>query len=88
MRIDKTTYRSFGTYIKYEPVAGLEIRRAIQDGIEIFEHEKVPVEIHINDVVITVTKNSKIEKLIGEYFTKIDRKNKQLQRETVNYRGK
>lgn len=77
MRIDKSTYKLFTDRVVYEPVAGVEIRRALQDGIEIFEFEKMPVEVKMNDVVIIVNKNAKLDKLVNEYFVKLERKSRQ-----------
>lgn len=77
MRIDKSTYRLFTDHVVYEPVAGVEIRRALQDGIEIFEFEKMPVEVKMNDIIIVVNKNAKLDKLVNDYFVKLERKHRQ-----------
>lgn len=77
MRIDKSTYKLFTDHVVYEPVAGVEIRRALQDGIEIFEFEKMPVEVKMNDIIIVVNKNAKLDKLVNDYFVKLERKHRQ-----------
>lgn len=77
MRIDKSTYKLFTDHVVYEPVAGVEIRRALQDGIEIFEFEKMPVEVKMNDITIVVNKNAKLDKLVNDYFVKLERKHRQ-----------
>jgi len=77
MRIDKSTYRIFGDYVKYEPVAQSDIKRALEDAKEIAIFEKLPVKVHINDIVLTVTKNSNVETLMVSYLSKLEKKHKE-----------
>ena len=77
MRIDKSTYRLFTDHVEYTPEKDVQIRRALQDGLEIFEFEKMPVEVHIGGIVITVSKNTNLDKLVNDYFVKLERKTRQ-----------
>ena len=74
MRIDKSTYRLFTDHVEYIPEKDVQVRRALQDGIEIFEFEKMPVEVKIEDITVTVNKNANLDKLVNEYFVKLERK--------------
>lgn len=80
MRIDKSTYKLFPFKVIYEPEDGLEVRRAIQDAFEIQEFEKKRVEVHINDVVLVVTKNSDISKVVASYYAKLERRKQRQDR--------
>lgn len=77
MRIDKSTYRLFTDHVEYTPEKDVQVRRALQDGLEIFEFEKMPVEVHIGGIVITVNKNANLDKLVNDYFVKLERKTRQ-----------
>lgn len=77
MRIDKSTYRLFTDHVEYTPEKDVQVRRALQDGLEIFEFEKMPVEVHIGGIVITVSKNANLDKLVNDYFVKLERKTRQ-----------
>ena len=77
MRIDKSTYRLFTDHVEYTPEKDVQVRRALQDGLEIFEFEKMPVEVHIGGIVITVSKNTNLDKLVNDYFVKLERKTRQ-----------
>lgn len=79
MRIDKSQYKLFPDHVLYEPVAGLTIRQAVEDSIQISAFENLPVHININDITLTVHRNSKIEKLVFEYFAKLERRHKQIE---------
>lgn len=63
--------------IVYEPPAGPTIREAIQNAIDIVKEEKKPVELHMNDIVLTVNQGSKVESIAAKYFAKLERKYKQ-----------
>lgn len=77
MRIDKSTYRLFTDHVEYTPEKDVQVRRALQDGLEIFEFEKMPVEVHISGIIITVNKNANLDKLVNDYFVKLERKTRQ-----------
>ena len=77
MRIDKSKYRLFTDHVEYTPEQDIKVRTALQDGLEIFEFEKMPVEVKIGDITVRVNKNSRLEHLVGNYFTKLERKGKQ-----------
>ena len=63
--------------IIYEPPAGPTIKEAIKNAIEIAKDENKPVELHINDIILTVNKNSKTESIAAKYFSKLERKYRQ-----------
>lgn len=63
--------------IVYEPPAGPTIREAITYAIEIAKEEKKPVELHLNDIILTVNQGSKVESIATKYFSKLERKYKQ-----------
>lgn len=63
--------------IVYEPPAGPTIREAITYAIEIAKEEKKPVELHLNDIILTVNQGSKIESIAAKYFSKLERKYRQ-----------
>ena len=77
MRIDKSKYRLFTDHVEYTPEKDVQVRRALQDGLEIFEFEKMPVEVKIGDITVRVNKNANIDNLVNEYFIKLERKGKQ-----------
>ena len=55
--------------IVYEPPAGPTIREAITYAIEIAQEEKKPVELHLNDIILTVNQGSKVESIAAKYFS-------------------
>lgn len=63
--------------IVYEPPAGPTIKEAITYAIEIAQEEKKPVELYLNDIVLTVNQGSKVETIAAKYFSKLERKYKQ-----------
>lgn len=63
--------------IVYEPPAGPTIKEAITYAIEIAKEEKKPVELHINDIILTVNQGSKVESIAAKYFSKLERKYRQ-----------
>lgn len=63
--------------IVYEPPAGPTIREAITYAIEIAKEEKKPVELHLNDIILTVNQGSKVESIAAKYFSKLERKYRQ-----------
>lgn len=63
--------------IVYEPPAGPTIRQAIAYAIEIAQEEKKPVELHLNDIILTVNQGSKVESIAAKYFSKLERKYRQ-----------
>lgn len=63
--------------VVYEPPAGPTIREAITYAIEIAKEEKKPVELHLNDIVLTVNQGSKVESIAAKYFSKLERKYRQ-----------
>ena len=63
--------------IVYEPPAGPTIREAITYAIEIAKEEKKPVELHLNDIILTVNQESKVESIAAKYFSKLERKYRQ-----------
>jgi hypothetical protein len=63
--------------IVYEPPAGPTIKEAINNAIEIANEENKSVELHINDIILTVNKNSKTESIAAKYFSKLERKYRQ-----------
>ena len=63
--------------IVYEPPAGPTIREAITYAIEIAKEEKKPVELHLNDIILTVNQGSKAESIAAKYFSKLERKYRQ-----------
>lgn len=63
--------------IVYEPPAGPTIREAITYAIEIAKKEKKPVELHLNDIILTVNQGSKVESIAAKYFSKLERKYRQ-----------
>ena len=63
--------------IVYEPPTGPTIRQAIAYAIEIAQEEKKPVELHLNDIILTVNQGSKVESIAAKYFSKLERKYRQ-----------
>ena len=63
--------------IIYEPPAGPTIKEAIKNAIEIAKDENKPVELHINDIILTVNQGSKVESIAAKYFSKLERKYRQ-----------
>lgn len=63
--------------IVYEPPAGPTIKEAINNAIEIAQEENKPVELHINDIILTVNQGSKVESIAAKYFSKLERKYRQ-----------
>ena len=63
--------------IIYEPPAGPTIKEAIKNAIEIAKDENKPVELHINDIILTVNQGSKVESIAAKYFSKLERKYQQ-----------
>ena len=63
--------------IIYEPPAGPTIKEAINNAIEIAQDEKKPVELHLNDIILTVNQGSKVESIAAKYFSKLERKYQQ-----------
>ena len=63
--------------IVYEPPAGPTIKEAINNAIEIAQEEKKPVELHLNDIILTVNQGSKVESIAAKYFSKLERKYRQ-----------
>lgn len=60
--------------IVYEPPAGPTIQEAIKNAIDIAKEERKPVELHVNDVVLTVNAGSDSIKLFGRYLIKLDQR--------------
>lgn len=60
--------------IIYEPPAGPTIKEAIKNAIDIAKDENKQVELHINDIILIVKQNSKVETIAGKYFSKLERK--------------
>ena len=63
--------------IIYEPPAGPTIKEAINNAIEIAQEENKPVELHLNDIILTVNQSSKVESIAAKYFLKLERKYRQ-----------
>ena len=63
--------------IVYEPPAGPTIKEAIQNAIDIAKEEKTLVELHLNDIILTVNQGSKVESIAAKYFSKLERKYRQ-----------
>lgn len=63
--------------IVYEPPAGPTIKEAINNAIEIAKEEKKSVELHINDIILTVNQNSNPTTIAAKYFAKLERKYRQ-----------
>lgn len=63
--------------IVYEPPAGPTIKEAINNAIEIAQEENKPVELHLNDIILTVNQGSKVESIAAKYFSKLERKYRQ-----------
>ena len=63
--------------IIYEPPAGPTIKEAINNAIEIAQEENKPIELHLNDIILTVNQGSKVEKIAAKYFSKLERKYRQ-----------
>jgi hypothetical protein len=63
--------------IIYEPPAGPTIKEAINNAIEIAQEENKPVELHLNDIILTVNQGSKVESIAAKYFLKLERKYRQ-----------
>lgn len=63
--------------IVYQPPAGPTIKEAIQNAIDIAKEEKKPVELHLNDIILTVNQGSKVESIAAKYFSKLERKYRQ-----------
>lgn len=63
--------------IVYEPPAGPTIKEAINNAIEIAQEENKPVELHLNDIILTVNPGSKVESIAAKYFSKLERKYRQ-----------
>ena len=77
MRIDKSQYKIFTDYVLYEPVAGLTIKQAFEDGIQISAFENLPVKVIVNDIPMTVHRNSRVSALVAKYCVKLERRNYQ-----------
>ena len=60
--------------IIYEPPAGPTIKEAIKNAIDIAKDENRQVELHINDIILIVKQNSKVESIAAKYFSKLERK--------------
>ena len=63
--------------IIYEPPAGPTIKEVINNAIEIAQEENKPVELHLNDIILTVNQGSKVESIAAKYFLKLERKYRQ-----------
>ena len=63
--------------VVYEPPAGPTIKEAINNAIEIAQEENKPVELHLNDIILTVNQSSKVESIAAKYFSKLERKYRQ-----------
>ena len=63
--------------IIYEPPAGPTIKEVINNAIEIAQEENKPVELHLNDIILTVNQSSKVESIAAKYFLKLERKYRQ-----------
>lgn len=63
--------------VVYEPPAGPTIKEAITYAIEIAQEENKPVELHLNDIILTVNQSSKVESIAAKYFSKLERKYRQ-----------
>jgi len=63
--------------VVYEPPAGPTIKEAINNAIEIAREENKPVELHLNDIILTVNQGSKVESIAAKYFSKLERKYRQ-----------
>lgn len=72
---NKILYTKFKKHISYKPVAGLTIEQAFEDAIQISDFEGLPVQININDMTFFVHKNSKIDRLLEAYHSKLDERN-------------
>lgn len=72
-RIDKSSYRLFTDHVVYEPVAGVTIKNAIEESIIIANFEKMPVELRMNDITITITKNTSPSVAVNRYLSKLER---------------
>lgn len=77
MRIDKSQYKLFPDHVLYEPVAGLTIRQAVEDSIQISAFENMPVHVNINDITLIVHRNSRISTLVAKYLLMLERRNYQ-----------
>ena len=63
--------------VVYEPPAGPTIKEAINNAIEIAQEENKPVELHLNDIILTVNQSSKVESIAAKYFSKLEIKYRQ-----------
>lgn len=72
--------------VVYEPPAGPTIKEAINNAIEIAQEENKPVELHLNDIILTVNQGSKVESIAAKYFSKLERKYRQPYN-AVYYKG-
>ena len=55
----------------YEPVAGLTIIGAIKEAIKIAEERNEPITAFMNDVYLTITKKSNVERKKKEFQKKL-----------------
>ena len=72
--ISKNSYEIKKDKIIYKPVAGLTIKNAINEGIEIAKIEKKPVDLYINDIIITLYDWSNPRKMLGRYYIQLNKK--------------
>lgn len=72
--VDKTDYKVFKDKVIYEPVAGVLVREAINNAIEISKVEKKLVELIANDVMLYVNANSNPIILYNRYLVKLDKR--------------
>jgi len=64
--------------IKYNPVAGLTIIEAISKAVQKARASNDLVEANINDVILYITPNSKVEKYYTLYKKHLEQKYKRI----------
>ena len=86
--VDKWKYRLFTDKVVYEPEAGPTVQQVISESIEIAQREKKPVELKVNDVVVTVKQDSSLDEVFKVYLGGLNNKYKQMLNVDTNGKGK